>query len=130
MKMKKINDPHIKSKINKIMEKAKPLIEAKKVTVMKKRQGKFSSKNENLCCIRLREILGEKHPELEVVDSDIETLPGWEIDILIKGPYEWRLAIEWDGAYHRKPIYGESKLKMRQAQDKYKDKALYSKKYA
>jgi len=124
------DDERFKHKLNYMLEKSKPLIEAKKKVQMKKRQGKNVSKNEKYCFVRLESHVSEKYPELEVVESDIDTMPGWEIDILVKSPYGWNIAVEWDGAYHRKPIYGESKLRMRKAQDEYKNKVLHSMKYA
>lgn len=111
-----------------IFETVKPMIEAKKKMSMKSRQGRFTSKNENYCCVRLRNKLS-KYSEFEISENDIDVLPGWEIDITVQTPYGWNVAIEWDGAYHRKPIYGQAKLNMRKAQDDYKNKALYSKKY-
>jgi len=111
-----------------IFETVQPIIDAKKKFIMKKRQGKFTSKNESYCCVRLRNKLSG-YSELVVKENDIDILPGWEVDITVNTPYGWNVAIEWDGAYHRKPIYGQAKLNMRKAQDEYKNKMLYSKKY-
>ena len=115
--------------IERMLAMAKPLVDAKRKSEMAKRQGKFVSKNEKLCAQLLRVVAQRNYPELEIIESDINILPGWEVDISIKGPYAWKMVVEWDGAYHRKPIYGEAKLKMRQAQDRTKNKALYEGKY-
>lgn len=93
-----------------------------------KKQGKLGSKNESLCYLRIKEEVENNYDGIEVRQHETDFLPGWEIDIFIKSMDGWSIAIEWDGAYHRKPIYGESNLRKRQGQDKYKDVAIQNKK--
>lgn len=114
--------------ISKLMNQAKNAQKIKRQVMMSRRAGKFTSKNEKYCLNLLQEKLRE-YTELEIKGSDTEVLPGWELDVTIKSPYGWNVAIEWDGAYHRKPIYGEKNLMMRQGRDKFKNKSLYEKKY-
>ena len=123
----RLNDK-TKGKLSRMLEKARPMMEARKKVRMQQKRGKYVSRNEKYCFVRLNMVLHDTYPEMEVTENDVDILPGWEIDIVVRGPQEWIMAIEWDGAYHRKPIYGEAKLRMRKGQDEYKNKALHSKK--
>ena len=124
-----MNEDAIKFKIDKMLEIAKPLIDAKRKYEMSRRQGKFVSKNEALCVELLSKLIENEFEGLELIANNIDVLPGWEVDMLIKSPYGWDMVIEWDGAYHRKPIYGETKLRERQGQDRFKNKRLFEEKY-
>ena len=111
-----------------LIEMAENTRSIKKQTQMRRQQGKFCSQAEKYCALKLRETL-KKYEELIIKESDVDVLPGWEIDITINTPYGWNVAIEWDGAYHRKPIYGEKNLMMRVIRDDKKDRELYKKKF-
>jgi hypothetical protein len=61
------------------------------------------SRNEALLCQWLR----QSYPLLTILNNDKTLIPGYEIDIVIP---ELRLGIEWNGAVHSRPIFGEQKL--------------------
>lgn len=65
----------------------------------------------------LFEMLIENFHDLEIIANDRKTLDGLEIDIFIP---KLRLAIEWNGIVHFKPIYGEEKLLNVQEKDRQK----------
>ena len=67
--------------------------------------------------IQLYEMLIHKYPTLKILNNDKDMLNWLEVDISIP---ELKLAIEWNGIVHFKPIYGESKLANIQANDKEK----------
>lgn len=77
------------------------------------------SKNENMVAELLREA-GYK-----IVQRTTDYTPGaqFEIDIAIPGE---SIAVEWDGAAHFAPIYGEKDLKRTIAKDQRKNRALLS----
>jgi transposase-like protein len=75
--------------------------------------GCLGSKNERLC----HQLLKEKFPHLKIIHHDTSIYPGKEIDITIP---EKRIAIEWQGIFHRKPIYGERHMKTIKISDKQK----------
>jgi len=54
-----------------------------------------------------------------MVPNDRKLLDGYEIDISIPG---LKLAIEWNGPLHRKPIYGDATLARIQRNDAAKSK--------
>jgi hypothetical protein len=54
---------------------------------------------------------------LEIEANDKTLIPGYEVDIAIPS---LRLAIEWNGGVHHKPIYGEEKLAIIQKRDEEK----------
>lgn len=59
------------------------------------------------CEILLFSLLKDRYTQLEVVPNDKILLNGLELDIAFP---ELKLAIEWNGIVHFKPIYGEEKL--------------------
>lgn len=59
-------------------------------------------------------LLEEKYPNFEIIPNDKELLDGYEVDISIP---ELKLAIEWNGIVHFKPIYGKQKLQKIQSRD-------------
>lgn len=72
--------------------------------------GKNRSKWEALLSIELK-----KHfPQLTIIDNDRTTFDGLEIDIWIP---ELKFAIEWNGIYHYKPIFGQERLEYQQSND-------------
>lgn len=79
----------------------------------KKRIKTRRSKCEKLLC----DLLIQKFPDLDILANDKTMLNGYEADIAIPS---LKLAIEWNGAVHFKPIYGEEKLQRIQTIDKLK----------
>lgn len=77
----------------------------------KYRKGTRRSKCETL----LFNMLVDEFPQLEILSNDRLTLNGLELDISIPS---LKLAIEWNGIVHYKPIYGQAKL------DKIQDKDI------
>jgi hypothetical protein len=67
--------------------------------------------------IRLFELLKKTFPCINFLPNDKTMLNGLEVDIAIP---ELKLAIEWNGVVHFKPIYGETKLNRIQSIDKKK----------
>lgn len=65
-----------------------------------------------------------KRISVNVVHHDYELVPPYEIDITIP---ELKIAINWDGIGHFKPIFGEENLKIVQHRDKYKLKVIREK---
>lgn len=59
------------------------------------------------CEILLFNLLKDKYTKLEVIPNDKILLNGLELDIAFP---ELKLAVEWNGIVHFKPIYGEEKL--------------------
>lgn len=77
----------------------------------------MGSKNENL----VAELLKEAGYKIAQRTTDYSPLQQFEIDIAI--PKE-KIALEWDGAAHFAPIYGDKDLKRTMAKDERKNKAL------
>lgn len=65
----------------------------------------------------LFDLLKEEFQSLEIIPNDKTLLPGYEVDIAIPSI---KLAIEWNGIVHFKPIYGQNKLNRIQERDKEK----------
>lgn len=82
-------------------------------------QSGMGSKNENLVADMLKEA-GYK-----LVQRTTDYTPNRQFEIDIAIPSE-SIAIEWDGAAHFRPIYGEEALERTQEKDARKDKALLS----
>jgi len=79
---------------------------------------KFKRKtNRSKCEKLLFNLISEKFPDLEILSNDKTMLNGLEADIAIPS---LRLAIEWNGPVHFKPIYGEEKLRRIQEIDRNK----------
>lgn len=79
---------------------------------------KFKKKNRRSKVeILLFNLLKENYPNLEILNNDKTILDGYEVDIYIP---LLKLAIEWNGIIHFKPIYGEEKFKRRQEIDQKK----------
>lgn len=72
----------------------------------KSRRSKIEEKFYNL--------LKKEFPNLEIIPNDKTMLGGFEADIAIPS---LKLAIEWNGIVHFKPIYGDKKLKIVQDRD-------------
>ena len=111
-----------------ILKEVEQVRRVKRQAFMERQAGKFSSRSELYCLALIKDKL-KKYSELNIQGSDTSVMPGWELDITIKSPYGWNVAVEWDGAYHRRPIYGETNLRVRQGRDKYKNQELYKQKY-
>jgi hypothetical protein len=76
---------------------------------------KFKRKSRRSKCeIMLFELLKEKFPNLGIIPNDKTMLNGLEVDIAIPS---LKLAIEWNGIVHFKPIYGDEKLNTIQSID-------------
>lgn len=60
------------------------------------------------CETLLYQLIKIKFPNLTILPNDKTMLEGLEVDIAIPS---LKLAIEWNGIVHFKPIYGEEKLK-------------------
>lgn len=71
--------------------------------------------------IKLFSALKKKFPDLEMLPNDKKICQGFELDIAIP---ELKLAIEWNGIFHREPIYGFAKLASIQKNDSLKRKIL------
>ena len=69
------------------------------------------------CEILLFNLLSTAFPQLLILANDKTLLNGLEVDIAIP---ELKLAIEWNGIIHFKPIYGIEKLLKIQQKDKEK----------
>lgn len=74
--------------------------------------------------IKLFKSLTQKYNNLVFLPNDKTMLDGLEVDIAIP---ELKLAIEWNGIVHFKPIYGEEKLKNIQEKDRNKLKIASNK---
>ena len=59
-------------------------------------------------------LLVKEFPSLDILSNDKTMLDGYEVDISIP---ELKLAIEWNGIVHFKPIYGKTKLDNIQTRD-------------
>ena len=75
----------------------------------KSRRSKIEAKFYNL--------LVQEFPNLDILPNDKTMLDGYEIDVSIP---ELKLAIEWNGIVHFRPIYGQTKLDKIQIRDKEK----------
>lgn len=53
------------------------------------------------------ELLKERYPNLDIIANDKKLLGGFEADVSIPS---LKLAIEWNGVIHYKPIFGDDKL--------------------
>lgn len=69
------------------------------------------------CEEMLYQLIVSDFPTLEVLKNDKTMLDGFEVDIAIPS---LKLAIEWNGVVHFKPIYGDDKLKRIQKIDETK----------
>jgi hypothetical protein len=69
------------------------------------------------CEKMLFDLLLEKYPDLGLIPNGKSMLDGLECDIEIQS---LKLAIEWNGIVHYKPIYGEEKLQKIQSIDEKK----------
>ena len=67
--------------------------------------------------IKFFNTLQNMFPNIKMLPNDKTMLDGYEVDVAIP---ELRLAIEWNGMVHFKPIYGEEKLSKVQQRDKEK----------
>lgn len=56
----------------------------------------------------------KEFPNLDILSNDKTMLDGYEVDVAIPG---LKLAIEWNGIVHFKPIYGQPKLDNIQTRD-------------
>ena len=65
-------------------------------------------------------------PRHKIVHHDFEICEPYEIDISIP---ELKVAISWDGIFHREPIFGQKELNMVKKRDKKKEKILLEKKW-
>lgn len=81
--------------------------------------GITGSKPENLCYNLLQNKLNYK-----ILHHDCDVCEPYEVDITIP---EIKVAISWDGPFHRKPIFGEKKLNRVVIRDKKKIKSLQNK---
>ena len=72
----------------------------------KSRRSKIEAKFYNL--------LVKEFPDLDILANDKIMLNGYEVDVAIP---ELKLAIEWNGIVHFKPIYGQTKLDKIQTRD-------------
>ncbi len=79
----------------------------------KKRRRSRRSKSEAM----LYNLLVEAFPTLDLIANDKSMLNGLEVDIAIPS---LKLAIEWNGIVHFKPIYGQDKLNRIQSIDQRK----------
>ena len=81
--------------------------------------GKFGSKPEKKFFDLLRNNL-----EYDVIHHDLNLLPPYEIDITIP---DLKIAINWNGITHHKPIFGKKYLNKTKFRDRYKKSALIKK---
>ena len=72
----------------------------------KSRRSKIEAKFYNL--------LVKEFPDLDILSNDKIMLDGYEVDVAIPS---LKLAIEWNGIVHFKPIYGQTKLDKIQNRD-------------
>ncbi len=72
----------------------------------KSRRSKIEAKFYNL--------IVKEFPDLNILSNDKTMLDGYEVDVAIP---ELKLAIEWNGIVHFKPIYGQTKLDNVQSRD-------------
>ena len=72
----------------------------------------------------LFELLINEYPNLTIINNDKILLDGYECDISIP---DLKLAIEWNGIVHFKPIYGQTKLDNIQQRDMEKQKIAVEK---
>jgi hypothetical protein len=98
----------------------KRMVRTRKLGILKSlkitgKNGQTGSKAEVYCYNLLNERLDG------VVHHDMDTLPPFEIDITIPSI---KVAICWDGPFHRRPIFGENRLKKVQDRDKRKHDTL------
>lgn len=82
-------------------------------------KGKTGSLAENYCYELLNEAL-----DYEVIHHDVDTLPPFEIDITIP---ELKIAVSWDGPFHRRAVFGEKRLQNTINRDKRKRSGLLKK---
>jgi AraC-like DNA-binding protein len=80
----------------------------------------IGSKNERLCYRYLKEIFGNRN----IQHHDYDIVPYLEIDISIPSQ---KIAITWDGPWHRKPISGEKELNLSLRNDARREKILAEK---
>ena len=71
------------------------------------------SKAQKLCYEQIKQAL----PNYEIKYEDIKVFPGKSVDMTIP---ELKIAIEWQGPAHRRPIFGEKSLKNMQKSDRAK----------
>ena len=64
--------------------------------------------------IKFYNLLVQEFPNLDILSSDKTMLDGYEADIAIPS---LKLAIEWNGIVHFKPIYSQTKLDKIQTRD-------------
>lgn len=76
------------------------------------------------CEKMLFELLINEYPNLTIINNDKILLDGYECDISIP---DLKLAIEWNGIVHFKPIYGQTKLDNIQQRDMEKQKIAVEK---
>jgi very-short-patch-repair endonuclease len=85
-----------------------------------KRRKSRRSKSEKL----LFDLLVAEFTDMKILANDKEMLNGYEVDIALP---EIKLAIEWNGIVHFKPIYGQTKLDNIQQRDVEKQKIAQKK---
>jgi len=96
-------------------EKNKELIAANpKAFFERMQQARTQGSQAQRLCAKL---LKERLPDLDIKEFDQDIFVGKEIDITIP---ELKVAIEWQGPPHRRPIFGEKSLKNMQRSDKAK----------
>lgn len=64
--------------------------------------------------IKFYNLIVKEFPNLNILSNDRTMLDGYEVDVAIP---ELKLAIEWNGFVHFKPIYGQTKLDNIQTRD-------------
>lgn len=69
-------------------------------------------------------LLVEEFPAVEFIANDKTYLDGYELDIVIPSI---KLAIEWNGIVHYRPIYGQAKLDNIQKRDAEKQELALAK---
>tara|TARA_Y100000310_G_scaffold180635_1_gene180558 strand:- start:16289 stop:16945 length:657 start_codon:yes stop_codon:yes gene_type:complete len=74
--------------------------------------------------IKFYNMLVKEFPNLDILANDKTMLDGLEVDVAIPS---LKLAIEWNGAVHFKPIYGKEKLDKVKQKDKEKLKIASNK---
>jgi very-short-patch-repair endonuclease len=79
-----------------------------------KKYNRRSKSERNLCSILRKE-------KFRVIANDRSLCNGFEIDVLLP---DYKVAIEWNGIYHRSPIYGFKKLSIIKQNDKIKHKMI------
>jgi len=76
------------------------------------------------CEIALFQMLTDAFPKITVLPNNKTMLDGYEVDIAVPSI---KLAIEWNGIVHFKPIYGQMKLNKIQQRDAEKQKIASNK---